>query len=185
MAIRIVSKRDGFWRCGKQHKAEPVIWPEESFNPEELQRLMADKTLDVTIVPDPEIEDAGTPENPAPNPNPEGTPFATDEKGKGLTIAEMSVAQLKDLAKYMGMEPFKNNTSKVKMLAAIEAYANANNFVANEKGELFLGDDKSNTSEDNSNQPPSEPDSPADSGADDEGAEGANKTEDSGEPPTE
>lgn len=165
MTIKITSKQDGFWRCGVQHKAEPVFWPDDKFSAEELDRLIADTTLIVDIIYDP-----------VPNPEPDGIPFATDEKGNGLTIEQMSAAQLRALAAYMGMEPFKNNASKAKMLEAIEAYAKANNLTANEKGELPLGEDKNGMPEGDSGQPTGEPEPPAADGAADPPEDAAAET---------
>ncbi len=52
--IRITSKRDGFWRCGMRHGAEPKLYPDDRFDEEELARLKAEPMLIVeTGLPDP------------------------------------------------------------------------------------------------------------------------------------
>lgn len=51
MPIRIVSKREGFWRCGMQHSTTPKVYPDGFFTPEQLQRLKAEPMLIVDELP--------------------------------------------------------------------------------------------------------------------------------------
>lgn len=48
--IRIVSRRDGFRRCGVAHPATPTFHPEDRFAPDELERLCRDPMLIVDVV---------------------------------------------------------------------------------------------------------------------------------------
>lgn len=48
MPITIVSKRDGFRRCGIAHPAAPTTYPEGRFTDDELARLEAEPMLVVT-----------------------------------------------------------------------------------------------------------------------------------------
>lgn len=50
--IRIVSKREGFRRCGVPHSATPTEYPNDRFNEAELAVLEADPMLVVVRVPD-------------------------------------------------------------------------------------------------------------------------------------
>lgn len=117
MAIRIKSSREGFWRCGKQHGKTAKVWPDDAFNAEELKRLMADDTLTVDIINDSISEreadeiDSSTAKN-------DDLPVA--EMVEGLDMETLTNAQLRDLALQLGMEAFKSNASRVKMLAAID-----------------------------------------------------------------
>ncbi|MBE3574546.1 MAG: hypothetical protein IMW99_03690 [Firmicutes bacterium] len=52
--IRIVSKRDGFRRCGIEHPSRPVLYPNDRFSPEELARLKSEPMLVVDEVDEPE-----------------------------------------------------------------------------------------------------------------------------------
>lgn len=58
MPVIIKSSKEGFRRCGMPHSKAPVEWPDEKFTENELERLMAEPKLSVTIVPA-EKEDAG------------------------------------------------------------------------------------------------------------------------------
>lgn len=48
--IRIVSRRDGFRRCGVAHPATPTFHPEDRFTPDELERLCRDPMLIVDVL---------------------------------------------------------------------------------------------------------------------------------------
>ncbi len=64
MAIKIVSKRNGFRRCGVEHLDKPVIYPDDRFTEEELEVLKAEPMLVVSEVDDdllPEDEAAAEP----------------------------------------------------------------------------------------------------------------------------
>ena len=50
MPIRIVSKRNGFRRCGISHPDKSVIYPDNKFTKDELKRLQAEPMLIVDIV---------------------------------------------------------------------------------------------------------------------------------------
>ena len=52
MAIRIVSKHDGFRRCGVAHSIAPREWNDEDFTAEELLILQAEPMLFVTVTKD-------------------------------------------------------------------------------------------------------------------------------------
>ena len=53
--IRIISKREGFRRCGIAHTVAPVEYPSDHFSPAELTALMNEPmlTVDVVITPPP------------------------------------------------------------------------------------------------------------------------------------
>ena len=56
MAIRIISKKDGFRRCGMAHSADPQVYPDDKFTDKELEILKAEPMLTVESVRD---EDEG------------------------------------------------------------------------------------------------------------------------------
>ncbi|MFH2011684.1 MAG: HI1506-related protein [Pseudomonadota bacterium] len=62
--IRIVSKKEGFRRCGIAHRAKPTEYPNDRFSKKELAKLKADPMLIVDEIPDKE--------NPREEKNPEG-----------------------------------------------------------------------------------------------------------------
>lgn len=45
MPIKIISKRDGFRRCGIAHPAEPVVYPDGTFSQDQIKRLKAEPML--------------------------------------------------------------------------------------------------------------------------------------------
>jgi len=51
--IRIVSKKEGFRRCGIAHSSNPVDYPEDEFTGKQLAALKAEPMLVVVQVPDP------------------------------------------------------------------------------------------------------------------------------------
>ncbi len=75
MALQIVSKREGFRRCGVAHPATPVVYPDGTFTSAELKRLKAEPMLVVVEVPDSALPKAAEGE-PSERPAAEG-------KGKG------------------------------------------------------------------------------------------------------
>jgi hypothetical protein len=54
MDLRITSKRAGFRRCGVEHPATPVTYPDGRFTVEQVARLKAEPMLVVEEVADPE-----------------------------------------------------------------------------------------------------------------------------------
>jgi len=50
MPIQIVSKKDGFRRCGIPHPSSPTIYPDDRFNDEELKILKNEPMLVVTKI---------------------------------------------------------------------------------------------------------------------------------------
>jgi len=59
MAIKIISKQEGFMRCGIKHSAEPKVYPDDKFSKKELARLEGDKMLIVVDVPNSELKKNG------------------------------------------------------------------------------------------------------------------------------
>lgn len=57
--IRIVSKRDGFRRCGIEHPAAPTLYPNDRFTSDEVARLKAEPMLVVEEMPDEPIQGKG------------------------------------------------------------------------------------------------------------------------------
>lgn len=51
MPLRIVAKREGFWRCGVQHSTMAKIYPDGFFTPEQVARLKAEPMLIVDELP--------------------------------------------------------------------------------------------------------------------------------------
>lgn len=49
-AIKIISLKDGFRRCGIEHPAKPVTYPEDAFTEEQIKKLMAEPMLVVEEV---------------------------------------------------------------------------------------------------------------------------------------
>lgn len=56
--IRIVSRKDGFRRCGIEHAAMPTEYPNDRFTAEQLAQLQAEPMLVVDVLPDTPAEDA-------------------------------------------------------------------------------------------------------------------------------
>lgn len=52
--IRIISKKDGFRRCGIAHSSKPTDYPDDQFSKKELKRLKAEPMLVVQELPDKE-----------------------------------------------------------------------------------------------------------------------------------
>ena len=50
MPIEIISKKDGFRRCGVAHSVEPAVHPDDRFTPKELKRLQEEPMLMVRAV---------------------------------------------------------------------------------------------------------------------------------------
>lgn len=100
--IRITSKVDGYRRCGVLHPARPVEYEDTRFSAEELAVLRADPLLDVEVIEEPEV--------------PEGMVLANlDPAG----FEDMTLAQLKQLARDMGLEIPDRATKKqlIEMIA--------------------------------------------------------------------
>jgi len=136
MGIKIISKRDGFRRCGIPHSSSPTVYPDDRFTKEELVRLKDEPMLivvDVEDKPDSEEEpedkekdnegkenpdDEEPPKKPepaAPRVLQEGLPplgqkFGKQNKetpgGKSKDFSEMSYAELRVLAKAKGVNAF-------------------------------------------------------------------------------
>ncbi|MEW6378600.1 MAG: HI1506-related protein [bacterium] len=49
--LRIVSKKEGFCRCGVRHSEKPVDYPDGRFTDEQVARLKADPMLIVLEIP--------------------------------------------------------------------------------------------------------------------------------------
>jgi hypothetical protein len=49
--LKIISKKDGFRRCGIAHPAAPVIYPDGKFTPEQIAILKAEPMLIVEEIP--------------------------------------------------------------------------------------------------------------------------------------
>lgn len=54
--IRIISKKDGFRRCGVAHPEKPTDYPDDRFTKKELERLKNESMLIVVELPDAEPE---------------------------------------------------------------------------------------------------------------------------------
>ncbi|MDZ4042909.1 MAG: HI1506-related protein [Eubacteriales bacterium] len=52
-AIKIISKKDGFRRCGVAHPAAPVIYPDGTFSKDQVKDLKAEPMLIVEEVKEP------------------------------------------------------------------------------------------------------------------------------------
>lgn len=50
MSIAIVSKTEGFRRCGIPHPASMVEYPDGRFTPDEILRLQAEPMLEIEII---------------------------------------------------------------------------------------------------------------------------------------
>lgn len=51
--IKIVSKKNGFMRCGVKHADKPVDYPNGTFTEEQIERLKKEPMLIVLELPDP------------------------------------------------------------------------------------------------------------------------------------
>lgn len=87
--IRIMSKRAGFRRCGIEHPAVPVEYPDDRFTKNELAALTADPMLKVEFLDDPEPDagDDGSEGSTPPqvsglSPQPSETPQPSKRKGR-------------------------------------------------------------------------------------------------------
>lgn len=54
--IIIRSLREGFRRCGIAHSVEPVEYPDERFTADELEQLLDEPVLSVSVLPNPKGE---------------------------------------------------------------------------------------------------------------------------------
>ena len=64
--IRIISRKEGFRRCGIAHSAAPKDYPDDRFTKKQLDELKAESMLIVQELPgDPETGDAGKPDGKA------------------------------------------------------------------------------------------------------------------------
>ncbi|MEW5803729.1 MAG: HI1506-related protein [bacterium] len=52
--IRIISKRNGFYRCGIRHSTTPTDYPDGRFTHEQIRRLKEEPQLVVIEMPGPE-----------------------------------------------------------------------------------------------------------------------------------
>ncbi len=52
MAIKIVSKKSGFRRCGIEHPDQPAIYPDGTFSTGQIKALKAEPMLVVEEIPD-------------------------------------------------------------------------------------------------------------------------------------
>lgn len=50
--IRIISKKEGFRRCGVAHSEKPTDYPDDKFTTKELKRLKNEPMLIVVELPD-------------------------------------------------------------------------------------------------------------------------------------
>ncbi|MCM0081782.1 HI1506-related protein [Geomonas sp. Red32] len=67
--IKILSKKDGFRRCGQEHSGLKV-WPDGTFTPAQVEQLKRDPMLVVEIVEDtPVVPAASAPDAPGKRPN--------------------------------------------------------------------------------------------------------------------
>jgi len=53
--IRIISKKDGFRRCGVAHPEKPTDYKDGFFSKEDLERLKNEPMLIIQKLPDPEL----------------------------------------------------------------------------------------------------------------------------------
>lgn len=49
--IRIKSLKQGFRRCGMAHSVEPVEYPDDTFTADELEQLLDEPMLSVSVLP--------------------------------------------------------------------------------------------------------------------------------------
>jgi hypothetical protein len=57
--IRIISRNDGFRRCGVAHSVNPTDWPDDRFSVDELEILLNEPMLMVKAIADPVVIEAG------------------------------------------------------------------------------------------------------------------------------
>jgi len=57
--IRIISKKEGFRRCGIAHSEKPVDYEDDHFTEKELERLKNEPMLILQELPNPEPEKKG------------------------------------------------------------------------------------------------------------------------------
>ncbi|WP_034629488.1 HI1506-related protein [Desulfotruncus alcoholivorax] len=50
MTIKIISLKDRFRRCGVEHPSKPVVYPDNKFTKEQLEKLKAEPMLVVEVV---------------------------------------------------------------------------------------------------------------------------------------
>ena len=55
MSVVIRSSKDGFRRCGEAHSKNPTTWPDDRFSEKELELLIDEPKLSVTITQEAEI----------------------------------------------------------------------------------------------------------------------------------
>ena len=52
IVIRIISRKEGFCRCGVKHSESPILYPDNYFTPEQFKQLKAEPMLIVDVFPD-------------------------------------------------------------------------------------------------------------------------------------
>ena len=108
MPIQIVSKKDGFRRCGIPHPSSPTIYPDGHFSKEEIKILTSEPMLVVTEVDkeeeakvDNEVDDEQTEPN-------------------NIDYPDMSYNDLKALAKEKGLKAPRSKKDLIKRLKGVE-----------------------------------------------------------------
>lgn len=86
MAIIIASNTEGFRRCGIFHSKAPVKYASGHFSETELERLMAEPKLSVTIVPDDTAPTDDIPDDTAPQLDPSALAAARTAMENGDVI---------------------------------------------------------------------------------------------------
>lgn len=115
MPVIITSKSEGFRRCGIEHPAHPVEYPDDRFTEEQLKKLKAEPMLIVQVIPDQSQENQTLIEG---NLDP-------------AQLETMKMDDLRELAKNMQLEvPSKITKAElIKLIASEPVYVNEKEFI--------------------------------------------------------
>jgi len=108
--ITITSKVDGYRRCGVEHPAHPIQYPDDRFTPEVLAILQSTPVLKVEIQESQQQEDQN--ETQQETQGESMTTLAPDQ------FETYTVAELKDMATKMGLN-FTTKTTKKELIDLI------------------------------------------------------------------
>jgi len=129
MLIRIVSKRDGFRRCGIPHPSKPTTYPGDRFSDEELKILKAEPMLVVTKISkqDAEAQTEGDEKEPKKLKD-ETTKKSQDKSGDtsakdSIDYSKLDYWKLKGLCKERDLSTSGNKEALIKRLKEAQTKA--------------------------------------------------------------
>ena len=121
MLIQIVSKKDGFRRCGIPHPSSPTTYPDDRFTPKELKILKAETMLVVIKVEEKAVKEKKVKkdDNKGKDSDPEKKDDGKEkdsETSETVDYSTMTYNELRTLAKKKGLKASGSKKNLIKRL---------------------------------------------------------------------